>query len=320
MKLLSFKLFVNLGEVMKYPSKTLRFQNHHIDSERWTDFIPHDNDICIATTLKAGTTWTQALVVNLLFPDQDFPKKVTEFSPWLDSTDIPIDVIMKELNEQKHRRVIKTHLPLDALHFFPEIKYIYVSRDGRDVALSLWNHHLNYTPEVYDIINSSGLIGDEFPQPPEDFHTYWREWCTKGWFDWESDGYPFWSHLQGVQSWWNYRHLPNILFLNYADMKKDIKASIAKIANFLDIDIDLSRIKDVEEKISLTAMRAAAETYVPDGGTSWKGGAQTFIHKGINGRWKDILSLEELKLYELACDKALSTDCRYWLENGGEVL
>ena len=53
-------------------------------------------------------------------------------------------------------------------------------------------------------------------------------------------------------------------------------------------------------------MRAAAETYVPDGGASWKGGAQTFIHKGINGRWKDILSLEELKLYELACDKALS--------------
>tara|TARA_B110000211_G_scaffold25472_1_gene26084 strand:+ start:1820 stop:2713 length:894 start_codon:yes stop_codon:yes gene_type:complete len=296
------------------------FQNHHIDSERWTGFIPRNNDICIATTLKAGTTWTQALVVNLLFPDQDFPKKVTEFSPWLDSTDIPIDVIMRELNEQKHRRVIKTHLPLDALHFFPEIKYIYVSRDGRDVALSLWNHHLNYTPEVYDFINSSGLIGDEFPQPPEDFHTYWREWCTKGWFDWESDGYPFWSHLQGVQSWWNYRHLPNILFLNYADMKKDIKVSIAKIANFLDIDIDLSRIKDVEEKISLTAMRAAAETYVPDGGTSWKGGAQTFIHKGINGRWKDILSLEELKLYELACDKALSTDCRYWLENGGEVL
>jgi len=164
------------------------------------------------------------------------------------------------------------------------------------------------------------LIGDEFPQPPEDFHTYWREWCTKGWFDWESDGYPFWSHLQGVQSWWNYRHLPNILFLNYADMKKDIKASIAKIAKFLNIDVDSSRIKDVGEKISLNAMRAAAETYVPDGGASWKGGAQTFIHKGINGRWKDILSLEELKLYELACDKALSPDCRYWLENGGEVL
>ena len=208
------------GEAMRYPSKNLIFQNHHIDSERWVDFKPRDNDIVIATTLKAGTTWTQALVVNLLFPDQNFPKNVTEFSPWLDSTDFPIDVVLKELNGQKHRRVIKTHLPLEALHFFPEIKYIYVSRDGRDVALSLWNHHLNYIPEVYDMMNNSPeLIGDKFPHPPEDFHTYWRDWCTKGWFDWESDGYPFWSHLQGVQSWWNYRHLPNILFMNYADMK-----------------------------------------------------------------------------------------------------
>ena len=305
---------------MNYPSKTLVFQNHHIDSERWIDFIPRDNDICIATTLKAGTTWTQALVANLLFPNQDFPKNVNEFCPWLDSTGFPIDVVLKELNEQKHRRLIKTHLPLDALHFFPEIKYVYVSRDGRDVALSLWNHHLNYTPEVYDMLNSPGLIGDEFPHPPEDFHTYWREWCTKGWFDWESDGYPFWSHLQGVQSWWNYRHLPNILFMNYADMKKDIKASIARIANFLDIDVDSDRIKDVEKNISMTAMRKAAKTYVPDnGGASWQGGAKTFINKGINGRWKEILSPDELTLYDLACDKVLSPDCRDWLENGREV-
>lgn len=308
------------GEAMRYPSKNLIFQNHHIDSERWVDFKPRDNDIVIATTLKAGTTWTQALVVNLLFPDQNFPKNVTEFSPWLDSTDFPIDVVLKELNGQKHRRVIKTHLPLDALRFFPEIKYIYVSRDGRDVALSLWNHHLNYIPEVYDMMNNSPeLIGDKFPHPPEDFHTYWRDWCTKGWFDWESDGYPFWSHLQGVQSWWNYRHLPNILFMNYADMKKDIKASIEKIANFLNIEVTSDRINDVEKKISIKAMREAAETYVPDAGASWQGGAKTFINRGINGRWKDILSQDELMLYDLACDKILSPDCRDWLENGGDI-
>jgi len=305
---------------MDYPKKSLVFQNHHIDSERWTDFKPRNDDICIATTLKAGTTWTQALVVNLLFPNQDFPKNVTEFSPWLDATDVPIEVVMKELNEQVHRRVIKTHLPLNALHFFPELKYIYVSRDGRDVALSLWNHHRNYIPEVYEILNNSpGLVGDKFPQPPEDFHTYWREWCTKGWFPWESDGYPFWSHLQGVQSWWNYRHLPNILFMNYADMKKDIGTSITKIAKFLAIDVDEERINDVKKKISIKAMRESAETYVPDAGASWQGGAKTFINKGVNGRWKDILSSDDLALYELACDKVLTPDCRDWLENGGDI-
>ncbi len=304
---------------MDHPRKTKVFQNHHIDSERWKDFIPRDNDICVATTLKAGTTWTQALIANLLFPRQNFPKKVSEFSPWLDSTDIPIEEVLEELNGQKHRRLIKTHLPLDALRFLPELKYIYVSRDGRDVALSLWNHHVNYTPEVYGLVNSPDLIGAEFPQPPQNFHTYWRDWCTKGWFEWENDGYPFWSHLQGVQSWWDYRHLPNILFMHYADMKRDIQGAISKIANFLDMDVDTSQIQNVEKKISINAMRAAAETYVPDGGSSWKGGAKTFINKGMNGRWKDILSDEELALYDVACEKELSPECRYWLENGGEI-
>jgi len=108
--------------------------------------------------------------------------------------------------------------------------------------------------------------------------------------------------------------------MNYADMKKDIKASIARIANFLDIDVDSDRIKDVEKNISMTAMRKAAKTYVPDnGGASWQGGAKTFINKGINGRWKEILSPDELTLYDLACDKVLSPDCRDWLENGREV-
>ena len=47
--------------------------------------------------------------------------------------------------------------------------------------------------------------------------------------------------------------------------------------------------------------------------------AKTFINKGMNGRWKDILSDEELALYDVACEKELSPECRYWLENGGEI-
>ena len=66
-------------------------------------------------------------------------------------------------------------------------------------------------------------------------------------------------------------------------------------------------------------MRANADSYVPDGGISWKGGSKTFLNKGINGRWRDLLAEEELQLYEVATKKSLSFDCRYWLENGGEV-
>jgi aryl sulfotransferase len=63
-------------------------------------------------------------------------------------------------------------------------------------------------------------------------------------------------------------------------------------------------------------MKANADAYVPDGGSHWKGGAQTFMNKGTNGRWREVLSAEELAQYDSLCAKALTPDCRRWLESG----
>ena len=50
---------------------------------------------------------------------------------------------------------------------------------------------------------------------------------------------------------------------------------------------------------------------------AFKGGGQTFIYKGTNGRWKDVLSDDELELYEAAKRRTLADDCARWLEEGG---
>ena len=60
------------------------YQNHHFDSTRWRWFESRPDDIVIATSYKAGTTWTQAIVANLLFPGGDFPDDIGRMSPWLD--------------------------------------------------------------------------------------------------------------------------------------------------------------------------------------------------------------------------------------------
>jgi aryl sulfotransferase len=38
-----------------------------------------------------------------------------------------------------------------------------------------------------------------------------------------------------------------------------------------------------------------------------------------HGRWRDVLSAEELKLYDAAALRELTPECRRWLENGGTV-
>ncbi len=298
------------------------YRNHHIDSTRWDDFTPRDDDIVIATSYKAGTTWTQAIVAHLLFPE-GLPAPVWEMSPWLDFRP-PLRAEIKSLLEaQSHRRFIKTHLPLNSLRFFPQLKYIFVSRDGRDVFMSMWNHYRSYTNEALDRFN--GPSGDErrpgpdFPPAPDDIKAFWREWCTRGSFPFETDGYPLWSHLSVTQSWWNYRHLPNILVLHYTDMKSDTLGAVARVSEFLGLGRSRDQLVQTAQAVSFASMKGKAEAYAPNGGTAWKGGADTFLNKGTNRRWEGIFSAEELALYDQACERALSPDCRDWLEKGGIV-
>ncbi len=302
------------------PERTHIYQNHHFDSTRWDYFALRDDDIVIATSYKAGTTWTQAIVAHLLFPGGDFPAAPAEMSPWLDMRIIPLEVVLNRLKAQKHRRFIKTHLPLDGVAYNDKIKYLYIARDTRDVFMSLWNHYTGMRDEMFTLMNMlPGRVGDELSRPPDDLHVFWSNWMTRGTFDWETDGWPYWSHLSNVQSWWNFRHLPNIQLFHYNDMLEDTEREVRRMAAFLEIDVPESAWAGIIKAVSFAEMKRQGELYAPGGGQFWKGGAQTFLHKGTNGRWRDVLSAEELTLYDAACKRAITHECREWLENGGMI-
>jgi aryl sulfotransferase len=63
-------------------------------------------------------------------------------------------------------------------------------------------------------------------------------------------------------------------------------------------------------------MKQHATKSVPLGGAFWEGGAQTFIHKGTNGRWREVLSREESGKYEDMALEKLGESCAYWLATG----
>ena len=304
---------------MKMPERKRVYQCHHFDSNRW-NFLEHrPDDIVIATSYKAGTTWTQGIIANLLFPDGQFPAPPEVMSPWLDMRLIPLELVLTGLEAQSHRRFMKTHLPLDGMRYEPGVKYLYVTRDGRDVFMSLWNHYSNFTPEAIVAMNSTpGRVGEEFPAAPGDIHEFWRQWVSRSWFENEAGGWPYWSHLSNVQSWWDYRHLPNIRLVHYNDLLADTETEIRGIAGFLGIDVPESAWPAIVEAVSFKQMKAKGDLYTPGGGVFWKGGAETFLNKGTNGRWREVLSDAEVKQYEAACERALTPDCRHWLASGGQ--
>src|ERR687894_2458415 len=232
-----------MTDTVSRPTKTRELHNHHFDSTMWNDFTFREDDVVIASYAKAGTTWTQQIVAQLLLgPDPDLG--VGEISPWLDLRVPPKEVKLPMVEAQAHRRFLKTHLPVDALVFSPEARYVYVGRDGRDIVWSMYNHHVRANQFWYDALNNTpGRVGPPIEPPPSDIRQYFRDWL-------QGDGYPFHSFWDNVRTWWEFRHLPNVLFVHFTNLKRDMPGQMRHIAAFLDIPIDETRWEETLEYCS----------------------------------------------------------------------
>jgi aryl sulfotransferase len=291
------------------PIKTRELHNHHFDSTIWNDFQFRDDDIIIATYAKAGTTWMQQIISQLLFKGEE-GLEVADMSPWMDLRVPPKEVKLPFVEAQAHRRFIKTHLPVDALVFSIKAKYVYIGRDGRDVVWSMFNHHTTANDAWYEALNDTpGRVGPAIEKPPASISQYYRDWL-------DNDGYPWWSFWENARSWWAIRNLPNVYFVHFASLKKDMAAEIRDIAEFLDIPVDAERWDTIMHHCSFDYMKANATKSVPLGGAFWDGGAQTFIHKGTNGRWHETLSDEDCEEYEARAIHELGEDCAHWMATG----
>jgi aryl sulfotransferase len=293
-----------------WPRKTREIQNFLMDSTRWNDFQFRDDDIVIATWSKSGTTWTQQVVSQLVFAgDPDvFGQAI---SPWIDFQYIPESPAIAAA--QTHRRFLKTHLPLDALVFSPKAKYIYVGRDARDIIWSFHNHLSIFTPHARALAAANAArTGDT--APPEnvpDVRTFYNIFLA-------NDANSPTSLFANVQGWWDAQKLPNVLLVHYANLKADLPGQMRRIAKFLDIAIDEKKFPDMLLHCSLEHMkdRGGEDEWL---GTMFEGGGRTFVNKGTNGPWRDVLSPAEVALADEIAAQRLTPDCARWLKTGEGV-
>ena len=306
-----------MNSLTTHPQVSHEYVNAFMDSRRWQKFQARDDDIIICTPYKSGTTWTQMICALLIFQTPQPPKPLAEISPWFDMRMAPVEEIIEKYNAQNHRRFIKTHTALDGLPYFENVTYLFCGRDPRDVFISMQNHGKNQNiPYLMEKLLALGITPPPPPALPDDLNERFQLWLTKPAFPWEQDGFPYWSVFAHTNTFWQYRELPNIHFLHYADLKQDLDGQMRRLAALLDIEVPEKKWADLVAAASFDSMKKNADNIAPDTDhQAWKSNAG-FFNRGANEQWREELTPESLDLYAQIRDRRAPGELGVWLEQG----
>lgn len=286
------------------PQRKIHYTTINSDSARWDHFEGRDNDIFVCTPPRSGTTWTQTLCCLMLFGWRDFTIKPSDVSPWYEFTVDSVEAVNALINAQDHRRLIKSHTPLDGIPYNPQSTYVTVYRDPRDVFFSMRNHMDNFEPADFTI------------DPEEDLSAPFRKWVEKPASNDGSIARSLEQIIIHYQSFKRFDHLPNIHIYHYSDMKRDLPVTVAALARTLGIAITEDDILQISRIADFQNMRNNAAQFAPKAGTGMWKRDENFFNKGVNGQWQDILGAEDLALYNERLRGLLQVEEIAWLHHG----
>jgi hypothetical protein len=227
------------------------------------------DDTFIASYPRSGNTWTRFLIANLMHPE----RRVTFANI---ETIIPDATALssRELKRVPRPRLIKTHE-----YFEPRYrKVIYLVRDPRDVALSLYNFRRKYRS-----------LDDSYP-----IEQYVAQRFVRGDLD------VSWG--EHVGSWFGTRmNQPGFLLVRYEDLLQDTARELCRVAGFLGVAAGTEGLSQAIERSSANRLRALEkvehEAWVT---TKGKRADVPFIAEAVAGSWKQRLPEASVALIESA--------------------
>ncbi|XP_061718255.1 sulfotransferase 1A1-like [Cydia pomonella] len=300
-KELIMKLFI--GDLALFGDGAyLKPRNYKDDIDDFKNVKVRPDDVWVATFPRSGTTLMQELVwlINNNFDYETAMKiELTERYYFLEHPRNHNSTVEKNQEYARHmptfdmmvnspsRRFIKTHLPFSLLpgNLLDTAKLVYVARDPRDVAVSYY-HYKKIVKREY-----SG-----------DFKTFWNMFTRD-----LVVHCPFLPHIKEA---WAQRHNPNMLFMFYEELIKDLPAAVDRVAKFFDKDITNEQNKILCEHLNIKNFRKNTSVN-PD----WlnKGvedlEKQGFVRKGVAGDWHEHFDDEMIVQAQLwLCDGLNGTD------------
>ena len=204
----SVPLFVTLthpvtGKSIIYPGG---LEQKHLDSA--ARYEATSNDIFVCAYSKCGTTWLQNIVWLIVHHGEPISKTLRKCIPMLEFDGCDTT---EAIDNSQYPRIIKTHFPYEETPQNKDAKYVYITRNPKDALVSYY-YHVKGFPQYYDC-------------PDVTFEEVYKLYIQ--------EKVEFNGFFENVGSWYEQRHQPNVLFLLYEDLKRDLRGNILKIARFL---------------------------------------------------------------------------------------
>ncbi|XP_067048557.1 sulfotransferase 1E1-like [Acropora muricata] len=249
--------------------------------EQYLDnFQTKSDDVFVASYLKSGTTWTQEIVWQIHNEGKVSKENIGRRVPFLEFA--TVEYTRKPDFESLQRpRLIKSHLTADIIPKGSDkssrCKYIYVSRNPKDVCVSMF-FYLKSMAEA-DTIKENAYNG-----PWEFFVNLFIQGDV-----------PYFKWNDHVLSWWKHRDDPNVLFLKYEEMQKDLPSHVRRIADFLQKPLSDEIIDRIAEQCTFKGMMRNPKTFKITEGDDEIG---LILRKGVVGDWKNYFTPEMNERFE----------------------
>jgi len=178
---------------------------------RATPYEPRPDDVIIAGYMKTGTTWLQQILHQIRTGGDESLSDIYDVTWYLPDYFHKLDLDLSRDQPGNAGRIFKCHAKYENI---PKVdgktRFVVIVRDPYDAEWSMIKFLWRY-------------FGADRDMSAEEYHMFVESMKFRG----PNEDYAGW-----FLSWWPHRQDPNVLWVHYEDLHKNLPASIDRIAQF----------------------------------------------------------------------------------------
>jgi hypothetical protein len=241
--MMSLSIVCRIGFAKPFTKFALRQMSSPAKRARaFAGYEPSGHDVIVATFAKSGTNWMMQISQQLAHYGEAEFDHIHNVVPWPESP-APGPISLSDPGPQADSptglRIIKTHNAVEHVPYQEKATYLTVIRDPKEVAVSSYyflGGILGVLPYIsiddwFEIFMDEGGLAER-----------WVE------------------HTAGF---WDWRDRPNVLLLNYGGILKDPRASLARVAETMGVELTPDQFEKVLHRSSFEYMSAHESQFAP---------------------------------------------------------